>query len=301
MPSRTSGRPIVPGPAAAKRKSAVAARRAPPATAWPVSAATRGLPSRKRSKKRASNTREKRPKSSGEACASVLRSNPPQKILGEREVRTTPRTDGSSWASSAAWCSVAANSVDRAFALPRESARIRMPPRSSTRRSLGASTVTALTAFELMPAIFSRGRSSHTAVFSHSRPAGEKHRDHPEVLRQFGMERRRRDVGLAHEYRVAVPPGEHLHGLVDGGDPRGADEDGFERIAAKGRSKIGQPHDSRIELPSVSVPDDGHREEAEARRPRALHVPGEENRSRTGAKDGIAADRERADRILDPR
>src|SRR5450756_2729283 len=104
---------------------------------------------------------------------------------------------------------------------------IRRPPRSTQSRSAAASDVykrqvtAPVVVIALTPAIFSRGG-----------PPGEKHREHPGVACQFGMERRRGDVALAHEHGVAVPPREHLHGLIDGGDSRGADEDGFERLLA---------------------------------------------------------------------
>ena len=235
---------------------------APPATACPVSAATSGLPSRKRSKKSASNTRTNRPKSSALARASFLRSNPPQKILGERDVRTTPRTAGSSWASSAA-------SLQRGRELRREGVRLAAAEREDP------------DAAPVLDEEVGRGVDRKAACGARAQRDVSHARGRPERNRS-----RTRRSSVSSGWNVAAvtlplrtstgSPSRRASTSTAGStarDPRGADEDGLERLVAEGGAReVRQAHDGRVELPAVGVPHDGHREEAEPLRRRPLHV-----------------------------
>ena len=168
---------------------------------------------------------------------------------------------------------------------PRPSARIRMPPRSSTRRSFGASSTGTA------PDGRSRScaRFSHAAVLTGRPPERNRSRTRGSFVSSgwnvaavtlplrtsTGSPSRRASTSTVGS--TAVILGARMKTASSGSSPR-----------TRAR-EVRQPHDGRVQLTAVRVPHDGHREEAEALPRRPFHVAGEENRSRAGAEDRVAA------------
>ena len=111
----------------------------------------------------------------------------------------------------------------------------------------GRRCVKAAAALALMPGIFSRGRRGAAREKRPRAPGGRR------VSSGWNVAA----VTLPLRTRTGSPSRRASTSTsgVDGRDPRGADEDGLERLGPEdGAVEIRQPHDRRVELPTVGVP-----------------------------------------------
>ena len=109
----------------------------------------------------------------------------------------------------------------------------------------------------------------------------------PAVPRKLRMEGGGEDVSLADEDGEAIALGQDFNTGTGGGDARGADEDGFQRTAGKGRFEF---EDSGVALVAIGIALDGDVQDAERELAGMTNFFGQQDGAGAGAEDGFLLD-----------
>ena len=106
---------------------------------------------------------------------------------------------------------------------------------------------------------------------------------HGRIARKLRVKRRSHDVPLLHEHRFAGELGEDFQARANAIDDRRANKNHFQGCV---RQHAGTKKDVAGEMPAIGVAQNGHVQKSQRGLCRIFHFGGEQNRSRTGSKDG---------------